>query len=613
MLLLCIPARAIVVAAAVTTYTLLFAPRMTRAFPPLSKTRLVVEGYGADCYYSDGVLAQGRGHKLDVKVGRARGLQTVNILCPRTDDRPEFHSEFSWPANVLKSYHLSFPSPSPDHLITFQEPPLNGTGLDPLRNIRGLALDNKLANLNSTASQMMPFLPPPLWLYLTEETMARTGTLEGCCVLVLVVDRENTTTLLWNKWKYVDCAPSVVLGDHPSVVSPIGHASIEAMGVIEGELGMTAKETIMNQNFWGRPFSTLESMAREEDPKVIAQIVSNCELMHRRSIPLFTQLKGTLLRTLPQWRMHELATVVKGWRELGFLTPDLMLSMLPYITDNIHSMTSSDIVTFLDAFATIRLTVEPQPLVEAAAGRIEEFAPLQLVSICSSLARLNVMMVVGKVVIIGVISYSFANLRAMLNPSLWPTLMSLFHHTLDGMVAAHLTMCVTAFSRVDVRLTPSVASAVNRRAMQVMAEFSATGMAMFLRDVEIVSESLVSRVAMHLPRLLESATAEDVAVLVKEGLLTAASSRPCPLAILDVLRPYIIQFAGSFTDAQRLDILNSLMHHYGREESVEEISGIFSSVRHWSPVSMNQFTFERTIAVDEDDVTDAVARSPLMA
>ncbi|KAF4696038.1 hypothetical protein FOZ63_027006 [Perkinsus olseni] len=332
--------------------------------------------------------------------------------------------------------------------------------------------------------------------------------------------------------------------------------------------------------------------------------------------------------------MHELATVAKGWRELGFLTPDLMLSMLPYITDNIHSMTGSDIVTFLDAFATIRLTVEPQPLVEAAAGRIEEFTPLQLVSVCSSLARLNVhsLTIISRSAEricemlpehrrdvfshghdVAVTIYSFAKLRAMLNPSLWPTLMSLFHDTLDGMVAAHLTMCVTAFRRVHVPLTPSVASAVNRRAMQVMAEFSATGLAMFLRDVQIVSESLVSRVAMHLPRLLESATAEDVAVLVKEGLLTAASSRPCPLVILDVLRPYIIQFAGSFTDAQRLDILNCLTHHYGREESVEEISGIFSSVRHWNPVSMSQFTFERTIAVDEDDVTDAVARSPLMA
>lgn len=53
-----------------------------------------------------------------------------------------------------------------------------------------------------------------------------------------------------------------------------------------------------------------------------------------------------------------------------------------------------------------------------------------------------------------------------------------------------------------------------------MAEFSATGLALFLRDVEVVSESLLSRVVMHLPRLLESASAEDVAVLVREGLLS---------------------------------------------------------------------------------------------
>ncbi|KAF4740407.1 hypothetical protein FOZ62_027338 [Perkinsus olseni] len=175
MVLLCVPTlpRSVIAAAAVTT--LVFAQRTARTFPPLNRTHLVVEDNGAYCYYSDGVLTQGRGNKLAVEVGRARGLRTAAILCPRTNDRAEFYSEFSWPANVLKRYHLGFPSPSPEHLITFQEPPLNGTGLDPLRNIRGLALDNKLASLNSTTTAMMPFVPPLLRQLLTEATMDRTG------------------------------------------------------------------------------------------------------------------------------------------------------------------------------------------------------------------------------------------------------------------------------------------------------------------------------------------------------------------------------------------------------------------------------------------------------
>ncbi|KAF4661752.1 hypothetical protein FOZ61_002950 [Perkinsus olseni] len=174
MVLLCTPTlpRSIIVAAAVTT--LVFGQWTARAFPPLNNTRLVVEDNGASCYYSDGVLTQGRGNKLAVEVGRARGLRTAAILCPRTNDRAEFYSEFSWPTNVLKRHHIGFPSPSPDHLVTFQEPPPNGTGLDPLRNIRGLALDNKLASLNSTATEMMP-LVPLLRRYVTEEAMDRTG------------------------------------------------------------------------------------------------------------------------------------------------------------------------------------------------------------------------------------------------------------------------------------------------------------------------------------------------------------------------------------------------------------------------------------------------------
>ncbi|EER19857.1 hypothetical protein Pmar_PMAR006749 [Perkinsus marinus ATCC 50983] len=255
---------------------------------------------------------------------------------------------------------------------------------------------------------------------------------------------------------------------------------------------------------------------------------------------------------------------------------------------------------------------------------------MQLVSVCCSLARLNIpnlsiisrsaeviceMLpehrdeVFGHGQDVAIAIYSFAKLRALTNPSLWPTLLSLFHHTVDGMVAAHLTMCVTAFKRVRVQLTPSLVAALNRRAMKVMAEFSATGLALFLRDVEVVSESLLSRVVMHLPRLLESASAEDVAVLVREGLLSVTTARPPPLAVLDVLRPFIIQFAGSFTDVQRLGIVESLLHHHGEEESVVEVLDTFRMVGYVDPTSRGLSVSEKIITIEDGP---AVAQ-PLLA
>ncbi|KAF4693627.1 hypothetical protein FOZ62_003554, partial [Perkinsus olseni] len=139
----------IAVATAATTIPL------TRAegFPPLRVTYLSLTDNGAGCLFNNSISGKSTTGALEVKVGRAGVPHMLSIVCPANSGEDGFLSTFS-EAGVLDTYERGYPKWRAEDRFRFEDPPLVGTGLDPLGGINSATLLEEMGDLNWAAIEI---------------------------------------------------------------------------------------------------------------------------------------------------------------------------------------------------------------------------------------------------------------------------------------------------------------------------------------------------------------------------------------------------------------------------------------------------------------------------
>ncbi|KAF4724208.1 hypothetical protein FOZ63_032106, partial [Perkinsus olseni] len=122
-------------------------------FPPLRVTYLSLTDNGVGCLFNNSISGKSTTGALEVKVGRAGVPHMLSIVCPANSGEDGFLSTFS-EAGVLDTYERGYPKWRAEDRFRFEDPPLVGTGLDPLGGINSATLLEEMGDLNWAAIEI---------------------------------------------------------------------------------------------------------------------------------------------------------------------------------------------------------------------------------------------------------------------------------------------------------------------------------------------------------------------------------------------------------------------------------------------------------------------------